>query len=198
MATPRPYQPLLLRILHGINGLLVLGALITGFWVYNTYDGRFGRIALPTLPDIQGLHGTIALTFLLFFPLFAIYSFHAGQKRLIQPDTLKQLAQISQPVGWISLHRVANTLILIASVLALISGRLMKEEWLPRGEFYHVAYSTHLLAWLTLAICLLLHILMGARVGGLPLLLSMMDSKARPNDPFVQRLGRLRQRLKRD
>lgn len=198
MATPRPYQPLLLRILHGVNGLLVLGALVTGFWVYNTYDGRFGRIALPTLGDIQGVHGTIALTFLLFFPLFAIYSFHAGQRRLLQPDSLKQLAQIGQPIGWISLQRLVNTLILIASVLALISGRLMKEEWLPRGELYHVAYSAHLLAWLTMAICLLLHILMAARVGGMPLLLSMVDTKTRSNDPFVQAVGRFQRRFKRD
>ncbi|MFM7426410.1 MAG: cytochrome b/b6 domain-containing protein [Elainella sp.] len=192
MATPRPYQPLLLRLLHGINGLLVLGALATGFWVYDTYDGRFGRLALPTLADIQGVHGTIALTFLLFFPLFAIYSFHWGQKRLIQPDSLKQLARISQPIGWISLQRLVNTLILIASVLALISGRLMKEEWLPRGELYHAAYSAHLMAWLTMAVCLLLHILMAARVGGLPLLLSIVDTKTRPSDPLVQAMGRLR------
>ncbi len=198
MATSRPYQPLLLRLLHGINGLLVLGALVTGFWVYNTYDGRFGRIALPTLADIQGIHGTIALTFLLFFPLFAIYSFRAGQKRLIQPGSLRQLTQIGQPIGWISLQRLINTLILIASVLALISGRLMKEEWLPRGELYHVAYSAHLWAWLIMAICLLLHVLIAARVGGLSLLQSMVDPKTRPNDPLLQITGRWQNRSKRD
>lgn len=198
MAPTRPYQPLLLRILHGINGLLVLGALITGFWVYSTYDSRFGKIALPTLPDIQGIHGTIALTFLLFFPLFAIYSFHAGQKRLIQPSTLQNLTKAGEPIGWISLQRLVNTLILVASVFALITGRLMKEEWLPAGQLYHTAYNLHLLAWLVMAVCLLLHILMSARVGGFSLLLSMINTQARPNDPLIQFIQRFKERSNRD
>jgi hypothetical protein len=32
-----PYQPLILRILHGISGTLVIGAIISGFLVYNTF-----------------------------------------------------------------------------------------------------------------------------------------------------------------
>jgi thiosulfate reductase cytochrome b subunit len=198
MAQTRPYQPLLLRILHSINGLLVLGALITGFWVYSTYDGRFGNIALPTLPDIQGIHGTIALTFLLFFPLFALYSFHPGHKRLIQSGTLRHLASMGQPIGWISLQRLINTLILVASVFALITGRLMKEEWLPAGQLYHAAYNLHLLAWLVMTICLLLHILMSTRVGGLSLILSMIETQARPTDPLIQWINRLQNRTNRD
>lgn len=194
----RPYQPLLLRVLHGLNGLLVLGALITGFWVYNTYDGRFGRIALPTIPDSQGLHGTIGLTFLLLFPCFAIYSFHAGQKRLIQPDSLANLKQLTRPIGWISLHRLVNTAMLIASVLALISGRLMKEEWLPNQELHHLAYSCHLLAWLIMGTCLLIHLLVSVRVGGTSLLLSMVDYKTRSNDPTVQLIARLKSHLQRN
>jgi hypothetical protein len=55
-----PYQPVLLRILHGVAALLVVLALITGFWVYNTYDKRWGSLPLPSLGDIQGIHGTIA------------------------------------------------------------------------------------------------------------------------------------------
>lgn len=198
MASTRPYQPLLLRILHSINGLLVLGALITGFWVYSTYDGRFGTLALPTLPDIQGIHGTLALTFLLFFPLFAVYSFRVGQKRLIQPDTLRNLARAGEPIGWISLQRLVNTLILIASVFALITGRLMKEDWLPAGQLYHTAYNLHLLAWLVMVICLLLHILMSARVGGLSLLLSIVDTQTRANDPLLQLIQRFQNRSNRD
>lgn len=194
----RPYQPLLLRILHAVNGLLVLGALITGFWVYNTYDARYGRIPLPPIPDSQGLHGTIALTFLLLFPIFAIYSFHPGQKRLIQPDSLKNLMQLNRPIGWISLQRIVNTFMLGASVFALISGRLMKEEWLPQGELYHLAYTFHLLAWSVMLICLAVHILMSARVGGTALILSMFDWKTRASDPFFQIVAWLRSLRNRD
>jgi len=32
-----PYQPPLLRIIHGINGLLIIGAIITGFLVYDSF-----------------------------------------------------------------------------------------------------------------------------------------------------------------
>ncbi|MCC5618852.1 cytochrome b/b6 domain-containing protein, partial [Nostoc sp. CHAB 5836] len=42
-----PYQPLLLRILHGASGILAIAAIITGFLVYNTYDRRFGKIPFP-------------------------------------------------------------------------------------------------------------------------------------------------------
>ncbi|MCU0526783.1 MAG: cytochrome b/b6 domain-containing protein, partial [Elainella sp. Prado103] len=171
----RPYQPFLLRVLHSLNGLLVLGALVTGFWVYDNYDGRFGRIALPALTDSQGLHGTIGLTFLLFFPIFAIYSFYAGQNRLIQPDSTANLRRIPHPIGWLSLHRIINTALLIASVFALISGRLMKEEWLPNGDLDHLAYYLHLFSWLMLTLGLFVHILMAARVGGLSLILSIID-----------------------
>lgn len=73
-----PYQPALLRILHGAAAGLAILAVISGFWVYNTYDKRWGRMALPDLGDIQGIHGTIALTFLLILPVFALYSFHLG------------------------------------------------------------------------------------------------------------------------
>jgi len=45
MSRSAPYQPLLLRLFHNAHALLVLGALITGFWVYNTYDGRFGTLS---------------------------------------------------------------------------------------------------------------------------------------------------------
>ena len=86
MSKSIPYQPLVLRLLHGISGLLATGALITGFLVYNTYDGRFGSVSLPSLPDIQGIHGTFGLFFLLIFPALAIYSFHWGSRRLLFSD----------------------------------------------------------------------------------------------------------------
>lgn len=71
---------------------------------------------------------------------------------------------------------------LIASVLAVTSGRMMKEEWLPIGELDHIWYSFHLIAWVIMVCCLAIHILMSTKVGGAPLLLSMMSWKFRPEE----------------
>jgi cytochrome b subunit of formate dehydrogenase len=185
MLQTHPYQPVLLRILHGIAAALLVLALISGFLIYNTYDKRWGSIALPALGDIQGIHGTITLTFLLFLPFFALYSFHVGYRRLIQEQSFGQLKQIGQPVWWISVHRFANTLMLLAATFAVVTGRMMKEEWLPAGELYRQWYLAHLVAWACVFISLLLHILMGAKVGGVPLLVSMFNWKVRGEDrPF--------------
>lgn len=185
MARSTPYQPFLLRVLHGISGFLAIAAIVTGFWVYSTYDGRFGKLALPKLGDIQGIHGTLALFFLIILPFFAIYSFHAGARRLIQPNTVQQLGQIGKPIWWITLHRIANTLMLLAATLAVVTGRMMKEAWLPAGELNHVWYLAHLVGWLVMVVALLLHLLMSAKVGGLPLLLSMLRVYYRPDDSPV-------------
>ncbi|MBD2667407.1 hypothetical protein B6N60_01697 [Richelia sinica FACHB-800] len=186
MARSAPYQPLLLRILHGVSGILAVGAFFTGFLVYNTFDGRFGKLPIPKFDPIQDLHGTLALCFLLLFPALAIYSFHAGKKRLIQPDSFQQLTQLGRPIWWVSLQRLANTLMLVASIFALVSGRMMKEEWLPTGELDHIWYYFHLLAWLVIGFCLAIHILMSAKVGGAPLLLSMFSWRFIPEDsPMV-------------
>ncbi|MBD2450785.1 cytochrome b/b6 domain-containing protein [Nostoc sp. FACHB-152] len=177
-----PYQPLLLRMLHGVSGILAIAAIITGFLVYNTYDGRFGKIPFPQQGDIQGIHGTFALFFLIVLPAFALYSFHAGNKRLIQKNSWEQISQVGQPIWWVSLQRLANTLMLIASVFSVISGRMMKEEWLPAGEIHHIWYSLHITAWAVIVCCLAIHILMSTKVGGAPLLLSMFSWQVRPED----------------
>jgi hypothetical protein len=182
MSQSQPYQPVLLRILHGAAAILTLLALISGFWVYNTYDKRWGNIALPKLEDIQGIHGTIALVFLLFLPIFALYSFRIGDRRLVQKESFSQLKQIGTPVCWISIHRFANTLMLLAATLAVMTGRMMKEEWLPAGEIDRQWYLAHLFAWLCVLISLALHLLTGAKVGGVPLLSSMFNWKMRDDD----------------
>lgn len=177
-----PYQPALLRILHGLITALVIFALVSGFWVYNTYDQRWGQLPLPNLGDIQGIHGTGALTFLLLLPLFAIYSFHWGYRRLIQPQAWQQLHKIGQPSSWAALQKILNSVMLLAATFAAITGRLMQEEWLPRGELNHWAYGGHLLAWLVMLVALILHIGLGIKVGGVPLILSIVQIKIRPND----------------
>lgn len=182
MSQSQPYQPVLLRILHGAAAILTLLALISGFWVYDTYDKRWGSLALPKVEDIQGLHGTVALTFLLLLPVFALYSFRIGNRRLVQQESFSQLKQIGTPVGWISIHRLANTLMLLAATFAVMTGRMMKEEWLPAGEIDRPLYLAHLVAWLCVLISLAFHLLTGAKVGGVPLLSSMFNWQMRDND----------------
>lgn len=182
MTQSSPYQPVLLRILHGTTGVLTISALISGFLVYNTYDKRWGSLDLLALGNIQDIHGTIALTFLLILPIFALYSFHLGYRRLVQEPAFSQLRQMNQPIWWISVHRFANTLMLVTATFAVITGRMMKEEWLPAGEIQQAWYLAHLVAWLCVFVSLAFHLLTGAKVGGTPLLLSMLNWQIRSGD----------------
>ena len=91
MSQTTPYQPVLLRLLHSAIAILVFAALVTGFMVYDRFDKRFGTLNLPIVPNTQGIHGTIALAYLCLLPLFAIYCFHIGDRRVIQKESFKQL-----------------------------------------------------------------------------------------------------------
>lgn len=182
MSRSQLYQPLLLRILHNVNGLLALGAIVTGFLVYNSYDGRFGKLPIPPIEDIIDVHGTIAVTLFFFIPLFILYSFHAGKNRLIQPDSFTNLFRFSEFIGQYSFHRIVNTFMLLAAILSIISGRMMKEEWLPQGDLNQIWYSLHLLAWAVLIGCLAIHLLSVARIGGAPLFQAMFSLRFRPDD----------------
>jgi hypothetical protein len=71
---------------------------------------------------------------------------------------------------------------LVAAGIAVITGRMMKEAWLPAGELNHGWYLAHLAAWLGVFISLALHVLMGAKVGGAPLLMSMFEWGIRSPD----------------
>jgi Prokaryotic cytochrome b561 len=189
MQQSHPYQPVLLRILHGLTAILTISALVTGFLVYNTYDKRWGGFALPALGDIQGIHGTIALTFLLLLPVFALYSFHIGSQRLVQGQSWSQLKRFGETGWWISGHRLANTIMLLATTVAVVTGRMMKEEWLPAGEIHRPWYLAHLIAWVLVLISLMLHLLTGAKVGGAPLLASMFEWKINDGDAPLPVLG---------
>ena len=178
----QPYQPLLLRILHGLTGLFAIAAIITAYWTYDVYDGRWGSIPLPKFMEIEGIHGTFGLWTLLIFPLFAIYAFHRGQRRLIQADYLNKLTRFGKPIWWYSLHRLVNTLSILAVTFAVFSGKMMNEKWLPQGELNHGWYYAHLISWLVLVICIAFHVLMSIKVGGLPLILSMVNLRFRSQD----------------
>ena len=192
MSRPKPYQPSLLRLLHGVNALIALLAIITSFWVYNTFDGRFGRLPLPEINDIIGIHGTFGLTFLIVMPALALYSFHVGHKRLVQPDSFAKLTKVGKPIWWYSLHRIVNTVILLAATWSLITGRMMKEEWLPTGELDHIWYQLHLTGWVILVVCLVMHFLMSVKVGGWSIILSMFSFNSRPEDSPATWLQQIR------
>jgi hypothetical protein len=177
-----PYQPLLFRILHGLTGITVILAILTAYWTYDTYDGRWASLGLPPFREIEGIHGTFGLWALLIFPAFAIYAFRRGQQRLLQPNSFTKLAQVGHPVWWYTLHRLINTLSLLALTFALFSGKMMDETWLPRGELNHSWYYAHLISWVVMVVCVALHVLMSTKVGGSPLLLSMLRWRFREKD----------------
>ncbi len=182
MKLAQPYQPLLLRILHGLTGLFLVAAILTAFWTYDTYDGRWGRVPLPSYKDIEGIHGTFGLWTLLIFPALVIYACHRGQKRLVQPDSFTTLTQVGTPIWWYTLNRFTNTFTLLALTFALFSGKMMDETWLPKGELNHAWYYAHLLGWGIMVGAIALHLLMNAKVGGVPLLLSMLNWQFRAQD----------------
>lgn len=182
MKVTQPYQPFLLRLLHGLTALFLVAAILTAFWTYNTYDGRWGRIPLPSYPEIEGIHGTFGLYTLLIFPAFVLYAFHRGQKRLVQPDSVAKLAQVGRSIWWYTLNRFTNTLTLLVLTFALFSGKMMDETWLPKGELTHTWYYAHLIGWVMIVVAIALHLLMNVRVGGMPLLLSMFHWHFREQD----------------
>ncbi|MFW6295762.1 MAG: cytochrome b/b6 domain-containing protein [Halothece sp.] len=177
-----PYQPLLLRLLHGLTSFFAIAAIITAFWTYDIYDGRWGTLSLPQWREIEGIHGTFGLWTLLVFPLFALYAFHRGEKRLIQASSLTKIKAIGQPIWWYTLHRFTNTLAILSLTFAVFSGKMMDETWLPKGELNHSWYYAHLISWIVLVGCIALHLLMSARVGGVPLLMSMLTWRFRAKD----------------
>ncbi|MBD2184675.1 cytochrome b/b6 domain-containing protein [Planktothrix sp. FACHB-1355] len=183
MPQSKPYQPLLFRLLHNITSFIVIGAAITGFLVYDSWDGRFGRLGITLKNrELIDIHGTFGFFFLPILILFAIYSIRAGSQRLVQPDSLKNLTKVGKPIWWYSLQRLANTMMLVAGIFALVSGKFQDENWLPKGEMSHVWYYVHLIAWCVVVAAIAIHVLMSVKVGGAPLILSMFDLKIRPED----------------
>lgn len=190
-----PYQPLLLRLLHGVSALLVLGAWATGFLVYDSWDRRFGGLGFTTRDrNLIDIHGTFGFFLFFVFIAFAIYSLSAGRKRLAQPESLRQLTQVGRPIWWVALQRVTNTTMLAAATLAVGSGKLQDENWLPNGEMHHLAYFVHLFAWLLVILSIAAHVLMSAKVGGIPLLLSMTTLKTRSDDWLVKKFQKFTRR----
>jgi len=157
----RPYQPSLLRLLHGATALMVPLAWLSGLLVYSIHDGRFGRLPFSLPGDWINLHGTVAVVLWPLALLFGLYALSAGRARLRLP---------------------ANAIALLALVLAVGSGKLMNEHWLRDGQLDHLVYAIHLLAWLLIALAVGLHVLTVLQRGGVPLARSMASLQLRPGD----------------
>ncbi|MBW4540835.1 MAG: cytochrome b/b6 domain-containing protein [Myxacorys chilensis ATA2-1-KO14] len=182
----KPYQPVFLRILHSVNGVLVFAAIASGFLIYNTFDYRFGKLPLSRIDTIISIHANLGWGLFAIVPAFALYGLAFGNKRLVQRNSLEKLAEVGKPIWWYTLHRLVNTVLLLAPLVAIVSGNQTQADWILGGELLHPIYSLHLLAWATIVIALVLHVLMGLKVGGVPLLLSIVDWKIRSNDPIKQ------------
>ena len=80
-AMPRPYQPSLLRLLHGGTAFLTLGSWISGLFVYSLHDGRWGRLPFAPPGEWIDLHGSIGVALLPLAVLFGLYAFSLGRQR---------------------------------------------------------------------------------------------------------------------
>ena len=172
----RPYQPSLLRLLHGATALLVVGAWGTGLLVYSRFDGRWGRLPLALSGEWIDIHGSVGVVLWPLALLFGLYALTLGRQRLRQP---------------------ANAVALVALALAVGSGKLMDEDWLRDGDLSQGVYIVHLLAWLAVAAAVLTHLGAVWARGGLPLARSMLSLRMRPKDQPGDWWGQIRRHFTR-
>ena len=156
-----PYQPSLRRLVHGLTGLGVLGAWISGLLSYSAYDGRWGKLPVQPPGDWIEWHGHLGLVMLVPAIALALYSFSLGRRRL---------------------GLASNAMPLIALAICLVSGLFMEGEWLEEGHLQATVYSLHLTGWLLLSLSLLAHLAGQLRRGGWPLAGSIVSLAVRPGD----------------
>jgi hypothetical protein len=165
MAPTSPYQPWLLRLLHGTIVLLVPLAWLSGAVVFSNHDGRWLRLPLQVPGNWIDIHGTIGVLLWPLAALFVIYALSVGRFRL---------------------RHGANAAALIGLVLSVGSGKFMQEDWLRNGDLDHVVYHLHVLAWLLIAAAVAWHIAGVFSRGGMSLASSMFKLKVRANDKLLR------------
>lgn len=170
-AMTKPYQPSLLRFLHGATGLLVGAAWFSGLVLLLTLDRRWGTLPFAIPGEWVDIHGMIGVVLLPIGVIFSAYAITIGRRKLA---------------------RTTNQIPLLALLLAVISGKLMQEDWLREGQLHQAIYSLHLSAWLLMVIAVFLHLIGLLRRGRWPLLQSMLQVGWRPNDSPNDWWGQLR------
>jgi hypothetical protein len=171
-----PYQPSLLRLLHGVTALLVGIAWITGLLLLGCFDGRWGRFPFQLDGEWIELHGQIGFVLALVLLLFVPYALTLGAGRL---------------------RRAANSLPLLALGLAVGSGLQMQTEWLVDHHTTPLPYALHLTAWFLLAVSVPLHVIGAVRRGGWPLATSMLSLQLKPLDAPSDWPGQLLRYIRR-
>jgi hypothetical protein len=156
-----PYQPSLLRVLHGTSAVLVAIGWITGLLLLGSFDGRWGRLPFTLDGEWIEWHGRVGLLLALVLLLFVPYALTLGAGRL---------------------RRFANSLPLLALLLAVGSGLQMESEFLVNHATTPLPYALHLTAWLLLAVSVPLHLIGAVRRGGWPLAASMLSPRLRLHD----------------
>jgi hypothetical protein len=100
-----PYQPSLLRVLHGATALLVATGWITGLPLLGSFDGRWGRLPF-TLDGVWiELHGRVGLVLALLLLLFVSYALTLGAGRLRRFANSQPLLAVSVPLHLIGAVR---------------------------------------------------------------------------------------------
>jgi hypothetical protein len=136
-------------------------AWLSGLLVYSTLDGRWGQLPWHPGGDWVDIHGTIGVLLWPLALLFGLYALTLGRARL---------------------NKAPNAVALLALALAVVSGKLMNEDWLRTGQLDHVVYNLHVLAWLLIAITVVWHLAGVWRRGGTALARSMFLLELRSND----------------
>jgi uncharacterized membrane protein YhaH (DUF805 family) len=157
----RPYQPSLLRLLHGSTALLVSLSWLSGLLIYSGFDGRWGRLPFQLPGAWIDRHGTVGVVLLPLAVLFTAYALSIGRRRLRRPS---------------------NAVALLALALAIGSGKLMQEDWLRQGELHHLVYTLHLLGWVLMALAVLAHLVGVLQLGGVALARSMFSLSLQRGD----------------
>ncbi|MEL6815168.1 MAG: cytochrome b/b6 domain-containing protein [Cyanobacteria bacterium J06598_3] len=188
MPKSRPYQPLIFRLIHALHGCLVLASVTTGFWMYNTWDHRLVKLPLPEAEtNLLSIHHQIGEILTPFVAIFLLYSLVAGRRRLIQPKSIPQLAKPTKPAGQYALHRLVNTGLLGMLLLSMVSARQFGgAKALIQGEWDNTWYNLHVFAWGSIVVLVCAHIMLALKVGGLPLVQSMIATQIRAKDQPAQ------------
>ncbi|MEI6616958.1 MAG: cytochrome B [Cyanobium sp. ELA507] len=158
----------------GFASLLL--AFASGLLLLGSLDGRWGRLPFTLDGEWIELHGRVGVLLALVLPLFVPYALTLGAGRL---------------------RRFANSLPLLALLLAVGSGLQMETEFLVNSATPPLPYALHLTAWLLLAVSVPLHLIGAVRRGGWPLAASMLSLRLLPHDGPLHWPGQLLRYVRR-
>ncbi len=93
-AMAKPYQPSLLRLLHGATGLLVGAAWLSGLVLLLTLDRRWGSLPFVLPGEWVDIHGMIGVALLPIGVIFGGYAITIGRHKLGRETNLVPLLSL--------------------------------------------------------------------------------------------------------